>query len=73
MFKDVLYVNKYARNCPEHSNMRTLNVGKFKFSGPDPPNEPGITEEAEQTTEEVKAAAGGKKADPKKAEEQVEV
>ena len=64
-FRDLAYVNRFARNCPPASLMSMLSVAKFKFAGPDPPLEPPKKEEDEQQ-EEAKAAP---KAAPKKGEE----
>jgi hypothetical protein len=46
-FNDFSYINKFARNCHEKSQMRLLTVQKFKFVGPDPPFEPVKLEETE--------------------------
>ena len=60
--KDFLYINKFARNCPEHSSMRLMAVEKFKFDGPDPPVNPNLEDEQEPPPEDVKASGGkGKK------------
>ena len=60
-FKDLAYINKFARNCPQTSRMRFLTVQKFKFSGPDPPAEPAKLE-TEEVQEDVKSPpAKGKK------------
>ena len=57
-FKDFLYVNKFARNCPEHSALRLLAADKYKFKGPDPPLNPSIVEDVEPVIEDVKASGG---------------
>lgn len=59
-FTDFAYINKFARNCNEKSQMRLMTVHKFKFSGPDPPLEPVKKEEDEAEKEETKAAPGAK-------------
>ena len=62
-FTDFSYINKFARNCHDGSHMRLMTAQKFKFSGPDPPQEPIKQEQDEAEKEEVKAtpAAKGKK------------
>ena len=70
--KDFLYINKYARNCPEHSSMRLMAADKFKFAGPDPPHQPSLEDDNEPPPEDVKAS-GGKGAKGKAEEAPVEV
>ena len=55
-----MYINKYARNCPETSRMRNLVAERSKCNLPDPPYEPP-QEEAEEEAEEKKEAKGEKK------------
>jgi len=36
-FRDLMYINKYAQNCPAQSQMRLFVPHRIKFHGPDPP------------------------------------
>ena len=54
-FQDLMYINKYARNCPENSRMRLLVPERVKCTLPDPPYEPP-QEEQEEEPEEKKDA-----------------
>lgn len=36
-FRDLAYLNKFARNCPANSQMRLMTAQKLAFNGPDPP------------------------------------
>ena len=48
-FNDLHYMNRYAQNCPEQSQMRLFVPHRIKFHGPDPPPiapEPVIPEPA---------------------------
>jgi hypothetical protein len=55
-FKDLLYINKYAHNCPTTSQMRLFVPKRLKFVGPDPP-----AEEPEPVEPEVPVAEAPKK------------
>ena len=59
-----MYINKYARNCPETSNMRLLVPERFKCALPDPPYEPPQEEHEEEPEEkkDVKVAPKASKA-----------
>jgi hypothetical protein len=78
-FNDLLFINKYARNCPEDSKMRLLAVQKLKFAGPDPPLDPPededkAEEEAAQQVDTKKGGKGAKEEVPvevQKSEEQI--
>ena len=52
VFRDMAYINKFARNCPPNSQMRLLTAERLFFSGPDPP-----IELPQKTEEEIEASA----------------
>lgn len=52
VFKDLSFINKFARNCPQNSLMRLLTAEKLTFNGPDPP-----LEVPEKEIDEAEAAA----------------
>ena len=65
VFRDLAYINKFARNCPAHSQMRLLTAQRLMFTGPDPPME--VPEKTEEEIEaEAAAAAQQEKAKDKK-------
>lgn len=37
VYKDLLYINKYAQNCPLQSQMKLLVPERIVYKGPDPP------------------------------------
>ena len=59
-FQDLLEINKYSRNCPEISSMRTMVAKRTKCSLPDPPFEPAVPEQEEEPEEKKAAPAKGK-------------
>lgn len=52
VFRDMAYINKFARNCPPNSQMRLFTAERIYFTGPDPP-----MEVPEKLEEEIEAAA----------------
>jgi len=72
-FQDLIYINKYARNCAENSQQRLLIAKRFKCTLPDPPYEPPAVEQEEEAVEELKGKAPAKAAKGKQEEvEEVE-
>lgn len=51
-FRDLAFINKFARNCPFNSQLRLLTAEKLSFYGPDPP-----MEIPEKETDETETAA----------------
>lgn len=48
-FKDLAFINKYARTCPASSQMRLMTAMKLPFYGQDPPLDlPDKPEEEQQ-------------------------
>jgi len=77
-FNDLLFINKYARNCADDSKMRLLAVQKINFVGPDPPLDPPEDEDKpEEEVAPVDTKKGGKGAkeevpvEVQKSEEQI--
>ena len=70
-FQDLMYINKYARNCQENSRMRHLVAERSKCNLPDPPYEPPQEEQEEEVEE--KKEKGEKKPSKGKQEEVEEV
>ncbi len=51
-FTDLLYINKYAHNCPPSSQMRLFVPRRLRFVGPDPPPEEPTPPEPEVPAQE---------------------
>jgi hypothetical protein len=52
VFRDLAYINKFARNSPLSSQMRLFTAERIFFTGPDPP-----MEMPEKIEDEVEVAA----------------
>lgn len=64
-YKDLMYINRYAQNCPATSQMRCLVPHRLLYKGPDPPPEGWeIVEEPEPPVLTGKAPAKGKPVEP---------
>lgn len=68
-FRDLVYLNKFARNCPVNSQMRLMTAQKLAFFGPDPPLDIPEKAEEEQEVQQQVQTKENKKGNAKNEEE----